>query len=58
MASAATTFLEESLEVVHESRAKKSLFLATVETILLYGCKAWTLATEEQIVSMDATPVC
>ena len=43
-----TAFLDESLGVVHESRAKKILFLATVEAILIYGCEAWTLTTKEQ----------
>ena len=27
---------------------KRSLFLATVEAILLYGCEAWTLSAKEE----------
>jgi len=27
---------------------KKSLFLATAEAILIYGCEAWTLSTKEE----------
>ena len=33
----------KSLKIQHEYRAQKKFFVAKVDSILLYGCEAWTL---------------
>ena len=37
-----------------DTSLKKKFFIATVESILLYGCEAWTL-TKAQEKSLDGT---